>query len=174
VALATASEHTEDIAALLVNGSTFGPQHRDAVLSAVAVARDRRTCLLDCIADEADSLEETRAVLVPLAEEFTDIEWTGIASQPPTQLDAHRQRLDVLEEKCDSLLEDRQSTLVEQRHSLTLPIDYPDIPTYLYQNLDTRYPVVSAVVRLLDRIDAVRGEIDAMLFPSDSPSARGI
>jgi hypothetical protein len=56
-------------------------------------------------------------------------------------------RLDILGSKSQRLLEKRQSTLVAQRRSLTLPVSDPDIPTYLYQSktIDGSYPALNMI-----------------------------
>lgn len=66
----------------------------------------------------------------------------------------------VLEDQCNKLAANRQSTLQEQRHGLWLPVEGPDVPTYAYQSLDVDYPVLAAVTAVAKRIEATRAEVE--------------
>lgn len=161
-------EFGPDVASLLVHGTGFRDQHRQTVLAAVSTSREGRERLLDILDDEHDSITTAREVLVPLATELAAIE-AEMPSNAPKTLDAQQVRLDVLEDKCDDLLEDRQAVLVSQRHALGLPIDEVDIPRYLYRTLDTDHPVVSTIANLLDSLETLRIDIAATLgrgFPA--------
>jgi hypothetical protein len=161
-------EFGPDIAALLIDGTSFGPQHRETVLTAVSVSRKQRERFVELLDEEHDSLVAATETLLALATELGDIDQTVFPNHSADVLDAHHTRLGVLEEKCTRLLDDRQSTLVRQRHSTRFPIDHPDVPQYLYGNLDSDYPVVSTVAELLDCIERLRGELAAMLGGSAS------
>lgn len=166
------AEFGPDIATLLVDGTSFGPQHRETVLTAVSVSRRRRGRLVEILDDEHASLVAATETLVSLATELADIERTAFPNYSADVLDAHHTRLGVLDEKCSQLLADRQSALVSQRHATRFPIDHPDVPQFLYQHLESDYPVVSTIAELVDCIETLRAELAAMLGHS-SPIRQG-
>jgi len=79
-------------------------------------------------------------------------------------LDAYSARLDVLESKCQRLLDNRQSTLVEQRRK-SLPIGDPDVPRYLYQSgsISGTYPILSMTADCVHLLESVQVEIRTKL-----------
>ena len=80
-------------------------------------------------------------------------------------LDAYSARLDVLESNCQRLLDNRQSTLVEQRRKLSLPIGDPDVPRYLYQSgsISGTYPMLSMTADCVHLFESVQVEIRTKL-----------
>jgi uncharacterized coiled-coil protein SlyX len=160
-----AAEFGPGMAGALVEGSQFTPACKKALLGAVSEAVTRREQLADALTDEQSSVAEARHALVALAEELVEIYRSTQASQPVGILDAHDARLGVLAEKCDRLLDQRQATIVEQRRSLTLPIDEFDIPSYVYSDIDTetRYPVLGALAECTETLDELRGDVKTAL-----------
>lgn len=154
-----AEEFGPDPATALTQGTTFADQCKRAVLSAVTQVQIPRKALLTTLDTEADSPEAAQERLFPIAEELAGFT-TPLVERDFETLEAHRARLTVLDDRCDDLGARRQSTLREQRHSLRLPIDGPDIPTYAYQSLDSDYPVLSAVMATVEKSDETRTSVE--------------
>lgn len=154
------AEFDPGLAGVLTDGPAFGARCKSVLLAATADARDRRQALLEAVEDErasvawiADELRSVAGELDRLAEAASDAESFGA-------LDGYRARLDALEERCRSVLADRQAELFEGRRRAWLPSDEPDLATYLYRDLPVDYPVMSTVAALLDRIGSVRSEVE--------------
>lgn len=154
-----AEEFGPDLATALTRRSTFDEQCKRAVLSAATEARTPREALLTALDNEVDSLDAARERLRPIAEEVAGFT-APTAEQNFETLDAYRARLAVLEQRCEELAASRQSTLREQRRSLRLPVDGPDVPTYVYQSLDADYPVLSAVAAVVETIEETRTSVE--------------
>lgn len=79
----------------------------------------------------------------------------------PDVLDAYQMRLEVLLEKCNHLLVERQSTVVTQRRKLSLPVDAVDVPEYVYSRADfeATYPVLSTLATLTAKLEALRERV---------------
>jgi hypothetical protein len=160
-----AAEFGPDIAVALCSGAHLTRAHKQALLGAVDSAVQRRELLADVLGDEQDSLTEARETLCPLTEELAEIRHSLEANRAVGLLDAHDARLDVLAEKCDRLLERRQSAIVTQRRTLTLPVDEPDVPSYVYHSVDVdpTYPVLATLADCTETIDALRTEVRSAL-----------
>jgi len=159
-----AEEFGPDIAAALTRGTAFEGRHRQLLLSAVADCREDRDRFLQALEAEADSLAATTDRLAPVARELESYDTLLPSELSFGALDAHRCRLDVLEEKCADVAETRQTGLARQRRTLSLPVDVPDVPRYVYRDLPMDYPVLSAVTALLERIEAVRDVVERSLI----------
>lgn len=160
-----AAEFGPDVAAALVGGNQFTQACKRTLLGAVSEGIERRERLVDALENEQASVAEARAVLVPLAEELLEIHRSKRANCPMGVLDGHAARLGVLAEKCDRLLGQRQSVVVDQRRSLTLPIDELDIPRYIYSDVETEtsYPVLGTLADCTETVEALRDDVQSEL-----------
>jgi hypothetical protein len=157
------TEFGPEIAALLCQGRVLDGQSKGAVLAAAAQAQESRSQLLDALDDEQDSFEDLTAELRSVLEELPEYHEATYADLSFGALDAYRTRLTVLEEKCSAVVDRRQATLVDQRRDLALPIDGPDVPTFVYQTLDVRYPIVATAADALDHVQSLRRDVERAL-----------
>lgn len=157
------AEFSPDLAAALTDGTRFNARCKQALLSAVGAAQSARGSLLETLSGEAESLEAATGTLSPLADEVADLSARSLSEAPFGTLDAYRARLGVLEEHCESVAEERQATLFEQRRTAGLPTDAPDVPQYVYQDLSVDYPVMSAVADLTAAIGRVRDNVESAM-----------
>jgi hypothetical protein len=153
-----------DIAAVLTDGPRFEPHHRQAVIAGATSAAQRREALLVEVDDELASLDEHADAVRAIQNEVRDAEDVPFSTCSFGSLEGYFTRMDTLETKCTTILEDRQSTLVRQRRRISLPIDAPDIATYLYQDLPVNYPIVATLADLLERIEDVQDEINRAIY----------
>ena len=153
------AEFSPDLAAALTDGTRFNARCKRAVLSAVEGSRSSRRSLLETLSTEAESLSAATDTLPSVAREVSEFAARSTAEAPFGTLDAHRARLSVLEGKCETVADERQSTLFEQRRTTGLPSGAPDVPQYVYQDLPFDYPVMAAVADLTGAIEAVRDDL---------------
>lgn len=99
---------------------------------------------------EAESLRTARS----LHDEIVDCQR---ADHPPLSalgfeaLSERHERLDEFRRRCEQLAADRQSTIHEvTNHTISADLSHDLLVEYLYQPLPVEYPVLSAVVRLID------------------------
>jgi len=161
-----AAEFSGDLAAALTDGTLFNARCKRALLDGIEAGRTARAGLLELLVDERDSLSAAAETLVPLSAELSDLQHRAVGSAPHGMLDAHGARLAVLERKCETVAEDRQAVLFEQRRTGGLPVEAPDIPVYVYQELPFDYPVMAAVADCRRAIDRLRETVDAAMAAS--------
>lgn len=149
-----------DVATLLTSGQVFEPHHKHAVLTAAEEAKNLRGKLVDALEEERQSVQEFREPLCTVATNIASLETTEPEAQSSKLLDGYRRRLDVLEQRCHELISMRQSRVVDGRRALALPISGPDIPTYVYQDLPTNYPVVATLTELIERAAIRKAELE--------------
>jgi len=163
-----AGEFSPDVASALIGAGSFDRRRKRTVLSAVDDSIRARERLLDAVDRERESIGAAADELRPIDEELAALAGTDFGRKRFGTLDAHRARLDVLAENCESRFECRQAEIFDQRRIQRLPADVPDITVYFYQALPFDYPVCSSVAGLLERIDAIRADIErAAAFCTD-------
>lgn len=159
-------EFGPEIAALLTQTTVLRPQSKQTLVGAATQAQDKRAALVDALGAEKESFVPASQELLSVVDELQEYEETPFSEASFGALDAYRLRLTVLEETCEAVVDTRQNTLVEQRRSLSIPIEGPDIPTYVYQPLETTYPVVSVAATVLERIETHRKSVEQALIYS--------
>lgn len=153
------AEFGPELAALLTAGTVFDTRARQAVLAATTRAQATRETLIEALDSEAESFDATAGDLISIVEELAEYDPATFSDCSFGTLDAYRARLAVLEDHCEAIVDRRQATLVEQRRELTLTINDPDVPTYVYQDLETAYPVVSTAADVVQRIGTLRSGV---------------
>jgi len=156
-------EFGPELAALLTRRGTFDSRARQAVLAAASEAQESRSRLIEAVDAERESFEELAGELLSLLAELPEYEEAAFPERRFGTLDAYRARLLVLEEQCRDAVDRRQGALVEQRRSLSLPIEGPDVPTYLYRDLETTYPLVATAADTLDHVESLRRDVERAL-----------
>lgn len=156
-------EFGPELAALLTRGTAFDTRARQAILAAASQAQETRETLANALDSEEESFATGTEELLPILDELAEYDPTQFSERSFGTLDAYRARLTVLEDHCETIVDRRQATLVDQRRTLALTIDDPDVPTYVYQNLETTYPIVSTAADALQQIDALGTAVERAL-----------
>jgi hypothetical protein len=159
------AEFGPEIGRFLIDGSRLQPHLRRALIQRAQTCRDDREHLLDMIEMESESVDavapEFRSIQAELREFSPRSDPDAAGSYGA--LEAEWRRLDVLTEQVSDLSATRQRAIIAQRRRFHLPIDAPDMPVYLYQDLDDEYPLLSSFVRLQREIHARRSERERAL-----------
>lgn len=167
-----AAEFSTDLAAALTDGTRFNAPCKRTLLSAIDAGRSARARLLELLSAEADSLAAAADTLTPLSAELADLEGRAVVTAPHGMLDAYGARLSVLERKCETVADDRQATLFEQRRTGGLPVDEPDLPQYVYQPCSFDYPVMASVADCTAAVDRIRAAVDDAMDGTDATRER--
>jgi hypothetical protein len=141
-----------DSAAMLTSSGHFSEHHKHALACVVRETIDDRERLLDSLAEDQASLERFRTPLQSVLGAVESFERVDPVVDSPALEDGYRRRVETIERRCRSLIDDRQSELVGDRRALALPISGPDLPSYLYGELAVTYPVIAPLTSLLDAI----------------------
>lgn len=154
-------EFGPDIAMVLVHGVALERRHKEAILKATAESIADREQLLEALQREQESVTELREPTCSLAADIRTIEQRAGEDPSVKILDSYRSRLEVLEQRCHDLVDQRQSEMVTERRELRLPISGPDIPSYVYDELPVSYPVVSILTELMDTARVLQNRLEA-------------
>lgn len=154
------AEFGPDIATALIQSDDLSTIAIEVLLAKVEQARSEREALIEtCECDQA-SVDEASTVLKPIAEELQAIESICFDDRGFGALEAHRDRLLTLTDKCEHAATTRQTTIHRHRTAYSLPIDAPDICMYLYDEFDTAYPILSFCSDLARRIENCRLQVE--------------
>ena len=163
-----AAEFGPELAYALTRTAGFHAEYRRSLLDAVDTAAAERDAFCDALATETESVERAASRLAPVRDEVEAIdgEVPGRSDSAPESaspgfgaLDACRARVEALRDDCDRIAARRQRVIADHDRSLALPDDL-DLPTYCYHDLDASYPVLAAIGRTGDRLDALRRRIE--------------
>lgn len=155
-----AAEFSPELAAALVDEDRLDDRTKQAVLEAAAQAVENRERLLTAVDDELGSIEDLEPAIQSILTSLEEVRTESYANQSFGELDAYRAQLNQLETNCESLLQDRQDAIFEQRRTGWLPATAPDIAAYFYQDMDVDYPVISTIGDLLTCIGGTRARVE--------------
>jgi len=155
-----AEEFSHDIAVALTDRTVFNERCKQATLSAVTASISARESLIEDIDAERESIDDTAETLVPLAEELDELRSVSFRNCSFGALDAYRSRLEVLENTCEAVSEQRQMTIFETRRTQCISMEVGDIVQYFYQDLKVGYPVISSIVDLIAVIVELRHRVE--------------
>jgi len=159
------AEFGPEIGTLLVDGPALQPHLKRALIERVQTCRDDREHLLDMVAMESQSVDAVAAEFRSIRAELPEF---AACPDPDAAgsygaLEAEWRRLGVLADQVGDLSATRQRAIIAQRRRFHLPIDAPDMPVYLYQDLDDEYPLLSSFVGLQKRIRGRQSERERAL-----------
>ncbi|MFP4217303.1 MAG: hypothetical protein ACLFR6_00415 [Salinarchaeum sp.] len=120
-------ELTPEVATVLTQQSVFDRACKQATVTAAREATHKRQLLRESLKTEREAIETGKNALVPIADqlvEYRTVTPTGVAD---ATLDGYLRRLDVLEERCQELIDQRQDIRVAQRNRLRLSSPCTDI-----------------------------------------------
>jgi hypothetical protein len=166
------AEFGTEVAVGLTDLGRLTPGLKRAVLDAAGTARAERDRFVEALDAEADSLRGSETRLAVIRDEL------GTLADEPTPdfgaRDAVRARLGVLAGDCDAVADDRQATLREWDDRFDPPAGVPDLPRYLYADLDATYPVLATVAEVGERVTRLRRCVEReMAAPPRADDAPG-
>lgn len=149
-------ELTPAIAEALMAAEPLTQRRKRNLLVETTVAIERRELFLAELEEERDALET-------FADELADIEsWIDRLPEYSPQEQCLEELLEVWEEynvlkdRCERLIEHRQEQIKAAERSVRIFGDQHALNEYLYGEMDTSYPVLSATADSVERIKANR------------------
>lgn len=156
VAESIEAELSPAIAQMLLSKEPLTQRRKRTLLLQTTAAIERRE---EFIAE----LDDERAALETYAEELADIEVTlqnlpvcSAHKHPFEKLIVVWEVYDMLQERCEQLLERRQQQLWEAERNVGVLREQHARNVFLYSELETQYPVLAAIATMCDRIDSKR------------------
>lgn len=148
-----AMELGEEVTASLLAADRFTPQLKEGLLFGAQRAREERTSILRMVRTERKDLREAWQTLDGL-----ESERSAIAGRANDEFGGCREAYDhlkTLSERCERLLEERQTQIHRQRAQGEYD-SLHHLCKYLYEPLGTAYPVLKAGTTVLDRVRQTR------------------
>jgi hypothetical protein len=143
-----------------VTGSRLTDAARTALLEAAENARADRARFVEALDDEDAMLRAADERLGELLAEAAELDTEPLAELRFGSLDGIRARLGVLDDHVEAVAADRQAGLRQQHADLELPADVPDLQTYVYQDAETTYPVLSTAGRTAAVLERIRSDVE--------------
>ena len=133
------------------------------------------TVAIECREDFCAELDDERAALKTFAEELADVV-DALANLPMCSPQEQRfekllviwEEYNTLLEQCEQLLTYRQQQIRAAERSVRIHGVKHALNEFLYSELDTRYPVLSAIAATCERIKSKRGGEEAIELPERS------
>lgn len=143
-------EFGADVAAMLTSNGPFGDHHKQVLVCKTTELIEDREQLLSALETEQESLERFRDPVRSVLDAVNSFERVDLTAESPALSDGYRKRMETIERRCHTLVENRQSEIVGDRRALSLPISGPDLPSYLYAELPVTYPVIAPLTAILE------------------------
>ncbi len=144
----------------VLQGPSFDPRQRRLLLAKTQQARQDRSKLIDTLDEEQESVRTLSSQIREVSEEIGKLEEKAAAAGRFDSFVDIRSRLLTIESTSESLIATRQETLTEQRKTLSLPIDAPDVPTYLYKEMDVTYPLLASIADILSKRNSLQARVE--------------
>lgn len=154
------AEFGHDIAVSLTQSYSLSPVAKRGVLAKIEQARTEREALIESCEREHASVDEAATGLEPIHEELQSAESIPFDDLGFGALDARRTRLLTLKDKCEPVAITRQATIHHHHTEYDLPVDAPDICSYLYAEFDTAYPILHLCSDLTRRMENCRERVE--------------
>ena len=146
--------------AAAATGPALTPAARSGIVDAAESARADRARFVEALDAEDRALRDADERLGEVLAEAAELDTEPLESLRFGSLDGIRARLQTLEAKVETVGEERQAGLRQQAADLSLPATAPDLPTYVYQDCEATYPVLSVVARASDVLGRVRRDVE--------------
>jgi hypothetical protein len=157
------AEFGPEIGTALTEGQRLQPHLKQAVAERAKRCRTDRQRFLEMLKTEAESIETVGSGLRDIRTELETFDADPPSTDGYGALEAEWRRLDLLGEQIDGFAADRQRTIIRQRRTFTGLTSAPDVPTYLYQERDEEYPLLSECVELRKLVRTRRSERERAL-----------
>ncbi|WP_435124397.1 DUF7260 family protein [Halobaculum sp. D14] len=145
-----AAEYNATVAGAVVDGDGLTPQLHATLASGAVRAREERDDLLGSLDAEETDVEEAERTLAPAVEAADRVRDADVDDATYTDLVADYERLEWHERRVESLLADRQDRIHDRE------AERPHWYDYLFESLQSPYPVLSAATGALDRLESAR------------------
>lgn len=157
----TLGEHIEQelspaVAESLLSDQPFTQKDKRKVLVTTSAAIERRDQIIDGLDTEIESLQTAMDEVENIESEVTSLPPCSVMSLSFEVYLRTWKTYEELEERCNCLLTDRQQYLTELKRDGWVSEGEYIFNEYLYGNLETSYPVLSAVTRLNHRIKSCK------------------
>lgn len=145
------SELSDDIATAVVHGDQFSLPVKRTMMYQSMQASARRENLLETIDAERDSLEYAQDQLRELSDVLDDD--PVVTELTLTELFTYEERVDRYLRRCEQLLRTRQRDIHAENRVLS-ELSVPFVQTYLYEDLETNFPVLADGLRQYSRLES--------------------
>lgn len=140
------------IAVTVETGSQLTPQLKQALKTAAGRAAAERSRFMGTLERETDSLDEAHDTFTSIQQELESYQPEALIESSYQTLVEKFDMLDGLEDGCTAALKERQRQLQDGPFNRDTPRNTPNLVEYLYAELTVDYPVLSAGLKIHQRI----------------------
>ncbi|WP_458210897.1 DUF7260 family protein [Haladaptatus sp. NG-SE-30] len=140
-----AAEFGQDIVINLFQSREFPGQLKQALLDASRRSREQRERILSRLDTEMESARMVRESIKGIVDSLREYNSRPIDDYASAELSAICRRLREFEAECECVATDRQATIHAENQSAVDDGSEWGLRAYLYQDLDTEYPMLSDV-----------------------------
>lgn len=140
------------VATMLRSEQPITPKRKRTLLVTTTDAIERRQVFLERLASEREALSEFNAELRSILASVEDL---PACSTTGLSFEARRrtwERYTDLERQCEQLIDRRQHQLIDREHRIRMRDTTHGFSEYIYADLPSRYPVLSAIATVATRI----------------------
>lgn len=158
------AEFGAELAAMIYQAGHIDEQCKSAVESLSITAIHERENLAETIQAEQESIDTISSQLHDIAVEIDSLSTIEFVAKDFGGLEAFWTRLQTLEDKCDTIADERQETI--RSHSRKLGTDNSEtcLSCYLYKDLTEAYPILASIGILGIELTALQSEIEAIIM----------
>lgn len=158
------AELGEEIATQVVHGDRFTPTLKTALVDASETARDARESFIGILDDEQTELNEAQRTITTIERWFRAVNTRPLGEWSFDELFGAWETLIAMEHRCATVLQTRQQHLHRPGRTARAEQATLDLNQYMYQPLETDYPVLRDVLQVLETVRQARHRIETGLI----------
>lgn len=151
-----AMELGTDISTVIRANTEIDPLVYQKLLLAIEECLQKRSQLLDVLISERDYLETTIQDCRRIDHQLAEIPHCRTDGVTFDKLEHQWNQLIDLENRCEQLVQSRQQFIADRRTGTLEINDYGSFNRYIYESIDTQFPVLETVLELREEIERRR------------------
>lgn len=147
-------ELSPSIANFLLSDAPITQRQKRKLLVESSVAVERRESFIEDLNDEEAAIEGLNEELTDIKSSIKKLPKCSLSQQPLEELLEIREQYAALKDRCEQLLLCRQKQMRAADRNVGNLVDFHALNEYLYAELETCYPVLSAATATIELIDS--------------------
>lgn len=156
-------EFGDDVSEAVDDGGPLSPQLKRTLVERSRTAQRQRRALRAQLDGESEALDDARTTLRHCRQSADRIEEASLEDCSFDELAAEWRLLEDRRRAAEALLEDRQETIQHRDREAGVRPGGPSFEEYLYDPLETTYPILSEATNLVDRLEDARRRVERTL-----------
>lgn len=155
-----AAEFGASFARAILKGANLDNRQKNLLLAKSRKARLDRLQFVEVLETEQESVQTLSKRLQTLTSELETLHEETTAAATFGGYDAIRTRLIDIESRCDTLITRRQEIFTDQQKNLSQPAKVHNVPSYVYADLETTYPILTSIADIISEIELLKPRVE--------------